>query len=205
MVLSPLGVLLFGHKFMVAKSRIEVDHGGAGGTAPDPMTWDQGSIIKTRASSLRVTIGHASLPSPRGFLDSSWCGLSLSPITQEGVAVWPYCVNMFLEFTSFWPLSIGLRVLLTFGNMVLLILSCLLSLTPPHHLRARRPLVGTEIRRGCLFIRSLFRPLPPPPLLVPWGFGSSCSLPAQGALHQAHSPWSGTVRSWPLIQAPGTL
>ena len=37
------------HKFMVAISRIEVNHDGFGGTAPDAMVWDRGGIVKTRA------------------------------------------------------------------------------------------------------------------------------------------------------------
>ena len=73
----------------LATSRIEVNHDGYGGTAPDAMTWDEGGILKPRASSLRVTIDHTSLPGPPGFLESSWCSLTDSPITQKDVAVWP--------------------------------------------------------------------------------------------------------------------
>ena len=95
-------------KFMVAMSRNEVNHDGHGGTAPDPMTWDKGSIIKPRASLLQVIVDHASSPGPLGFLDSSWCSLFHSPIIQEDVAVWPYSVTTLPEFTSFlalfyWP------------------------------------------------------------------------------------------------------
>ena len=69
------------------------------------MICDKGGIIKPRASSLRVTVDHASLPGLAVFLDSSWCCLSLSPVIQEDVAVWPCSV---LEFSSFlatlhWP------------------------------------------------------------------------------------------------------
>ena len=53
---------------MVAISRIEVNHDGYGGTAPDAVVLDEGGIIKPRASSLRVMVDHASLPGP---LDSS--------------------------------------------------------------------------------------------------------------------------------------
>ena len=55
------------HKFMVAISRIEVNHDGFGGTAPDAMVWDQGGIVKPRASSLRIIVDHASLPGPPFF------------------------------------------------------------------------------------------------------------------------------------------
>ena len=59
-------------------------------------------------SSLPIIFDHASLSGPPGFQDSSWCSLSSSPITQEGVAVWPCSVNILLEFTPFeaslhWP------------------------------------------------------------------------------------------------------
>ena len=55
------------HKFMVPISRIEVNHDGYGGTAPDAMTWDKGSTLKARPSSLQVIVDHASLPGPPGF------------------------------------------------------------------------------------------------------------------------------------------
>ena len=34
---------------MIAISRIEVNHDGFGGTAPDAMVWDKGGIVKTRS------------------------------------------------------------------------------------------------------------------------------------------------------------
>ena len=40
-------VVLDLHKFLVAISRIEVNHGGYGSTAPDPTTWDKGSNCQT--------------------------------------------------------------------------------------------------------------------------------------------------------------
>ena len=72
------------------------------------MVWDHGGLFKTRASSLRIIVDHASLPGPPGFLDCSWCNIPLTPITQEDVAAWPHSVNILLEFTSFlaslhWP------------------------------------------------------------------------------------------------------
>ena len=96
------------HKFMVAISRVEVNHDGDGGTAPDAMVWDSGGLVKPRASSLRVTVDHATLPGPPGFLGSSWCTLDPTPLTLDAVAVWPNSVNILLEFSSFlaklhWP------------------------------------------------------------------------------------------------------
>ena len=58
------------HRFMVAVSRIDVNYDGFGGTAPDALVWDQGGIVKTRASSFRLIVDHASLPGPPGFLGS---------------------------------------------------------------------------------------------------------------------------------------
>ena len=96
------------HKFMVAISRIEVNHDGYGGTAPDAMVWDQGGIVKPRASSFRLIVDYASLLGPPGFLGSTWRTLYPLPITPEDVAVWPYSVNILLDFSSFltslhWP------------------------------------------------------------------------------------------------------
>ena len=93
-------IMLELQKKMVAISRIEVNHDGNGGTAPDATMWDKGCILKPRASSLRVIVDHASLPSPQGF----WTALGVAcpaPITQEDVAVWPYRVSISLDFSSF--------------------------------------------------------------------------------------------------------
>ena len=46
-------IMLDLHRFMVAISRIEVNHDGFGGTAPDAMVWDTGGIIKARAPTSR--------------------------------------------------------------------------------------------------------------------------------------------------------
>ena len=89
------------HKYMFAISRIDVNHDGYGGTVPDAMIWENGSILKPRSSSLPVIVDHASQQGPRGFRDSSWCSMSMSPITQEDAAVWPYSVNIFLDLFLF--------------------------------------------------------------------------------------------------------
>ena len=101
-------IMLDLHKFMVAISRIEVNHDGYGGTAPDAMVWDRGGIVKPRASSFRLIVDYASLPGPPGFLSCTWCTLYPLHITPEDVAVWPCSVNILLEFSSFlaslhWP------------------------------------------------------------------------------------------------------
>ena len=167
------------HKFMVAISRIEVNHDGYGGTAPDAMVWDQGGVVKPRASSFRLIVYYASLPGPPGFLCCTWCTLNPLPITPEDVAVWPYSVNIFLEFSSFlaslhWPQ--GDTDLGKFGISYFELL-LMFEIYAGHrlhaeeatrsHLRPRRPLVfsgfpvgiGQEIRHGCQFLHSLFRAL----------------------------------------------
>ena len=36
-----LSIMLDLHRFMIADARVSVNHGGKGGTAPDPLVWDQ--------------------------------------------------------------------------------------------------------------------------------------------------------------------
>ena len=105
-------IILDLHRFMVAISRIEVNHDGFGGTAPDAMVWDKGGVVKTRTPSFRLIVDHATLPGPPGFLDSTWCTLNPLPITPDDVAVWPYSVDILLVFfLPFWLLFIGHRIL----------------------------------------------------------------------------------------------
>ena len=94
-------IILDLHKFMVAISRIEVNHDGFVCTAPDAMVWDKGGVVKARAPSFRLIVDHATLPGPPDFLSSAWCTLYPLPITQDNVAVRPYSVNILLVFSSF--------------------------------------------------------------------------------------------------------
>ena len=57
---------------MIAIARVSVNHDGKGGTAPDPLVWDQESRPKVRKLAIRVNVDLASLPGPPGFLNSSW-------------------------------------------------------------------------------------------------------------------------------------
>ena len=167
------------HRFMVAISRIEVNHDGFGGTALDAMVWDKGGIVKTRAPSFRLIVDHATLPGPPNFLSSTWCTLDSLPITQDDVAAWPYSVDILLVFSSFlaflhWPQ--GTSDLGKFGISYLELLLMFevysgyglqTEKTVRSHLRSRRPLafsglsvgIGQEIRHGCQFLHSLFRAL----------------------------------------------
>ena len=69
------------HRFMIAVARVSVNHDGRGGTAPDPLVWDQGSRPKVRKLAIRVNVDLASLLGPRGFLNSSWIQVDAGCIT----------------------------------------------------------------------------------------------------------------------------
>ena len=120
-------IILDLHKFMVAISRIEVNHDGFGGTAPDAMVWDKGGVLKTRTPLLSsLIIDRATLPGPPGF----WVVLGV-PCThflllQMMLLFGPTVLTSFLFFLPFWLLFIGHRVLLIWGSLVFLIWSCFL-------------------------------------------------------------------------------
>ena len=61
-------IMLDLHRFMTAVARVSVNHDGRGGTAPDPLVWDQESRPKARKLAVRVNVDLASLPGPPGFL-----------------------------------------------------------------------------------------------------------------------------------------
>ena len=101
-------IMLDLHRFMIAVARVSVDHDGKGGTAPDPLVWDQGSRPKVRKLAIRVNVDLASLPGPPSFLNSSWVQVSAGRITGADIAAWPYGVGNLIRFTSFlktlhWP------------------------------------------------------------------------------------------------------
>ena len=199
-------IILDLHKFMVAISRIEVNHDGFGGTAPDAMVWDKGGVVKTRAPSFRLIVDHATLPGPPGFLSSTWCTLYSLPVTHADVAVWPYSVNIFLGCSSFlaslhWPQGDSdmgkfgvsyFELLLMFEIYASHRLHVGKAIRP--HLRPSRPLffsvfsvgLGQEIRHGCQFLHSLFRALG----LLPGGLPRF--IPCQPSAHHgrlSHSGW----------------
>ena len=141
-------IMLDLHKFMVAISRIEVNHDGYGGTAPDAMVWDEVGIIKPRASSLRVIMDYASLPGSLDFwiaLGSTWppplslCMMLLCP--TGSVSYW--------SFLPFWPHCFGVRTLLIQVNLVFPTLRCFLCLRFTQAI-------------GC-YVKKLFAPPSPPP------------------------------------------
>ena len=96
------------HRFTIAVARVSVNHDGKGGTAPDPLVWDQGSRPKVRKLAIRVNVDLASLPGPPGFLNNSWIQVGAGRITGDDIAAWPYSVSILVRFTSFlntlhWP------------------------------------------------------------------------------------------------------
>ena len=96
------------HRFMIAIARVSLNHDGKGGTAPDPLVWDQGSKPKVRKLDIRVNVDLASLPGPPGFLNNDWVQVDAGHITSADISAWPYSVGILVRFTSFlgtllWP------------------------------------------------------------------------------------------------------
>ena len=195
------------HRFMIAIARVSVNHDGKGGTAPDPLVWDQGSRPKVRQLAVRVNVDLASLPGPPGFLHNSWVQVHAGHITGADISAWPFCVRILVRFTSFlgtlhWPSGsddLGhfrisfLEILILFeqwaGHRLLGE-----KVTRPH-VRAGRPISvssvpvseGIEIRHGCQFISSLVRALGK----LPGGLGRF--LPCQVGTHLSrlrHLGWN---------------
>ena len=92
-------IMLQLHRFTIAVSGVPVNHDGRGGTAPDPLVWDQGGRRKVRRTDIRVNVDLASLSGPPGFLGGPW-------IQLHGAA--------FLVLT----LLLGLTVLAFFVNLL---------------------------------------------------------------------------------------
>ena len=116
------------HRFMVAVSRVSVNHDGRGGSAPDPLVWDQGSRKKQRRIEERGNEDLAMLPGPPGFLNGPWVQVQGGCIS----GAWPYGVSLLCKFSSFlgslrWPAGAAdmghfgvsyLEILVLFGQWV---------------------------------------------------------------------------------------
>ena len=173
-------IMLYLNRFMIAVARVSVNHDGRGGTAPDPLVWDQGGPKKARKLDIRVNVDLASLRGPPGFLGGPWIQVhGGGGISGADIAAWPYSAGILCKFTAFlgsvhWPM--GSDDMCHFGVYFLELLILfeqwaghrLLSekVTRPH-VRANRPISfpsvpvseGIEIRHGCQFISSLVRAL----------------------------------------------
>ena len=192
---------------MIAIARVSVNHDGRGGTALDPLVWDQGSRPKVRKLAIRVNVDIASLPGRPGFLGSPWTQVDAGRTSGADVAAWPYSVGILVKFTSFlgtlhWPMgSDGLGHFgVSFWELLILFEQWaghrLLSekVTRPH-VRANRPMLipsvpvseGLEIRHGCQFLSSLVRAL----AKLPGGLGRF--LPCRLGCHMSrlrHLGWN---------------
>ena len=195
------------HRFMIAIARVSVNHDGKGGTAPDPLVWDQGSKPRVRNLAIRVTVDLASLPGPPGFLNFTWVQVDAGHIAGDDIAVWPYSVGILVKFTSFlntlhWPSGF-----VDLGHFGISFLELLIlfehwaghrllgeKVTRPH-VRAGRPISvssvlvseGMEIRHGCQFLSSPIRALGK----LPGGLGRF--LPCQVGTHLSrlrHLGWN---------------
>ena len=65
-----------------------VNHDGKGGSAPDPLAWDQGGPRKVRKTDIRINVDLASLPEPCGFLNGPWMQLQGGCISGTDVAAY---------------------------------------------------------------------------------------------------------------------
>ena len=176
---------------------------GGGGTAPDPLVWDQGSRPKVRRTDIWVDVDLASLPGPPGLLGQ----LHGSSISGADIAAWPYSVGILIGFTSFlhtlhWPTHSD-----DFGHFGVSFLELLIlfeqwaghwllseKVTRPH-VRANRPFLipsvpvseGIETRHGCQSLSSLVRAL----AKLPGGLGRF--LPCRLGSHMSrlrHLGWN---------------
>ena len=187
------------HRFMIAVARVTVNHDGRGGTAPDPLVWDQGGQRETRRIDIRVHVDLASLPGPPGFLDGPW--LQVHGVGLLALKLLPghTVLASFASLLLFLEPCIGHWVLRTWVILWFLIWNFLSffeqwaghrllseKVTKPY-LRANRPISfpsvfvseGIEIRHGCQFISSLVRALAKLPgglcKFLPCGIGSHMS------------------------------
>ena len=97
---------------MIAVARVSVNRDGRGGTAPDPLFWDQGGRPKVRKIDIVVHVELASFLGPPGFFGGLWIQVYGGGISGADVAAWPYSVGVLFRFTSFlrtlhWPAGSG--------------------------------------------------------------------------------------------------
>ena len=101
-------IMLQLHRFIIAVARVTVNHDGRGGTAPDPLVWDEGGRKKARRTDIRVNIDIATLPGPTGFLGMKWMQVHGGGVAGADIAAWPYSAGIICNFIAFlgtlhWP------------------------------------------------------------------------------------------------------
>ena len=166
------------HRFMIAIARVSVNHDGKGGTAPDPLVWDQGSRPKVRKLHVRVNVDLASLPLPE-FLHNSWIQVDAGHITCADISAWPKSVGILVRFTSFLGTLHWRSGSVDLGHFGVSFLELLILFehwaghrllgekVTRFHFRSGRTISvfsvpvseRMEIRHGCQFIYSLVRAL----------------------------------------------
>ena len=197
------------HWFVIAVSQVAVNHDGKGGSAPDPLVWDQGAPGKARKTDIRVNVDHASLPGPCGFLHGPWMQVHCGCSTGLDVVAWPYSVGILCDFTAFLGslhgpvgavdmghLGVSFWILILFEQWAgLRLLSE--TVTRPHFRPIRHILIpsapvseGVESRQRCQFVSSLVGALSK--LLAVW----------VGSCHVALVPTCQDFVIWGGINAP---
>ena len=188
-------ILLDLHRFFIAVSRAVVNHDDGPGTAPDPLVWSAGALLKRRRL-VHAVRDQAFLPGPPGLWDSDWISIPASSISAVDIAPWPYTPGLLVKWVSFlaslhWPAGgSGLGV----GGISYVELLILYELwagerlsfekAAPRYLRPERSISvsavpfgpGIDIWRSCRFIGALMRSL----CLLPGGLGRfvTCSIGA---------------------------
>ena len=162
--------------FFIAISRTVVNHGGGGGTAPDPLVWSAGALPKRRRL-VHAVRDRAFLPGPPGNWDSEWVNIPASAICAEDIALWPYTPGLLVKWVSFlnslhWPvgdLDLGVGGISYVELLIMYELSAgerlSLEKATPRYLRPGRPISvsavpfgpGIDIWRSCRFIGALMR------------------------------------------------
>ena len=181
-------------RFMIVVARVSVNHDGKGGTAPDPLVWDQGSKPKVRKLAIGLMLTLHLFLALLVFLITLGFRFLLVALLVLTLLLWPCSVGMLIRNASFLAslhLPSGTEDFGHFGISFLELLILfeqwaghrLLSekVTRPHS-RAGRPILipsvpvseGIEIRHGCQFVSSLVRALSK----LPGGIGRflPCSL-----------------------------
>ena len=102
-------IMLQLHRFIIAVATVTVNHDGRGGTAPDPLVWDQDGPKKARKLGIWVIVDLASLPGPPGFLSGPWIQVHGGCIS--GLTVLASSANFLLSLVPI----IGQRVLMTWA------------------------------------------------------------------------------------------
>ena len=86
-------IMLDLHRFMIAVARVSVSHDCKGGTAPDPLVWDQGSKPKVSRFFLRTCVWR----SRTGWHSCWWRSSRFSPHPQSRV------MTLFKGFVALFP------------------------------------------------------------------------------------------------------